>query len=136
MKRGKSVVFVLAVCASLFMSANQGAARQSRYSRSSDVTFASSLADGGRLRMKHSPVLGINIPIAVRIDGVQAGVFAKGHVYQRYLSPGRHTLYASRPGQPTDSWYGTLDVRPGETYSFVVKCTPNRVILQPVTRID
>ena len=86
--------------------------------------------------MKHSPVLGINIPIAVWIDGVQAGAFAKGHVYERYLTPGRHDVYASRPGRLCDSWHGTLDVRPGETYSFVVKCTPNRVILKPVSRID
>lgn len=86
--------------------------------------------------MKHSPVLGINIPIAVWIDGVQAGVFAKGHVYERYLAPGRHDVYASRPGRMSDSWYGTLDVRPGETYSFVVKCTPGQVILQPVSRIN
>ena len=86
--------------------------------------------------MKHSPVLGINVPIAVRIDGMQAGAFAKGHVYQRYLTPGRHDVYASRPGQMFDSWYGTVDVRPGETYSFLVKCTVNHVILQPVSRID
>jgi len=86
--------------------------------------------------MKHSPVLGINIPIAVWIDGVQAGAFAKGHVYQQYLTPGRHTLYASRPRVLFDSYYGTLDVRRGETYSFVVKCTPNRVILQPVSQVN
>ena len=86
--------------------------------------------------MKHSPVLGINIPITVRIDGEQAGVFAKGHVYERYLTPGRHSLSASRPGRLNDSWYGTLDVRPGETYSFVVKCTQNQVILQRTSRVD
>jgi hypothetical protein len=125
MKRLNFVVFLLTACA-LFMNANQSAAGQSRYSRSGD----------GLLRMKHSPVLRINIPIAVRIDGIQAGVFAKGHVYQRYLTPGRHELHASRPGQPSDSWHGTLDVRPGETYSFVVSCTPSQVILQRVSRID
>jgi hypothetical protein len=86
--------------------------------------------------MKHSPVLGINVPIAVWIDGVEAGAFAKGHVYERYLAPGLHDIYASRPGRLFDSWYGTLDVRPGETYSFVVKCTVNRVILEPVGRVD
>ena len=126
MKRRNSVVFVLAVCASFFLSANLSAAGQSEYSRSGD----------GLLRMKHSPVLGINIPIAVWIDGVQAGAFAKGHVYERSLAPGRHDVYASRPGQMFDSWYGTLEVRPGETYSFLVKCTVNHVILQPVSRID
>jgi hypothetical protein len=136
MKRVNSVVLVLTTCALLFTSANQITAGQSQYSRSSDAIFATGLADGGRVVMKHSPVLGINVPIAIWIDGVQAGAFAKGHVYERYLTPGRHDVYASRPGRLSDSWYGTLDVRPGETYSFVVKCTPNHVILQPVSRID
>jgi len=128
MKRINSsvVVLVLAVCASFFMSANQTPAGQSRYSRLGD----------GLLRMKHSPVLGINIPIAVWIDGREAGAFAKGHVYERSLTPGRHDVSASRPGRLYDSWHGTLDVRPGETYSFVVSCTPSRVILQRVSRID
>jgi hypothetical protein len=130
------VVLILAWCALFFASAKQITAGQSQYSPSRDAIFATGLADGGRVVMKHSPVLGINIPIAIWIDGVQAGAFAKGHVYSRYLTPGRHDVYASRPGWLSDSWYGTLDVRPGETYSFVVKCTPNHVILQPVSRVD
>jgi hypothetical protein len=125
MKRGNSVILVLAVCASWFMDANQSAAGPSDYSRRSD----------GLLRMKHSPALGLNIPIAVWIDGVQAGAFTKGHVYERSLSPGRHEVYASRPGLLNGSYFGTLDVRPGETYSFVVKSTPNQVYLLP-SRID
>ena len=119
-----------------FASAKHITAGQSQYSRSSDPIFANSLADGGCVRLKHSPVLGINVPIAIWIDGVMAGAFAKGRVYEQYLTPGRHTLYASRPMRLSDSWYGTLDVRRGETYSFVVKCTPYRVILQPVSRIE
>ena len=126
MKRINSVVLVLTAWALLFASTNQSVAGQSEYSRSGD----------GLLRMKHSPALGINIPIAVWIDGVQTGVFAKGHVYELYLTPGLHDVYASRPGRLFDSWRGTLDVRPGETYSFVVKCTPNRVLLLPVSRVD
>ena len=126
MKRINFVLVVSAVVTLLFAGTNQSVAGQSEYSRSGD----------GLLRMKHSPVLGINIPIAVWIDGVQAGAFAKGHVYERYLTPGRHDVYASRPGRLFDSWRGTLDVRPGETYSFVVSCTPNHVILQPVSRIE
>lgn len=120
------VVAVLAACALWLTSASQVSAGQSEYSRSSN----------GLLRMKHSPVLGINIPIAVWIDGEMAGAFAKGHVYERYLAPGRHTIYASRPSRESDSYYGTLEVRPGQTYSFVVKCTPNQVHLVPVSRID
>ena len=125
MKRAKFVIVVSTVITFLVASANQTTAGPSEYSRPEGI-----------LRMKHSPVLGLNIPIAVWIDGVQAGAFAKGHVYERHLAPGRHDLYASRPGQMSDSWYGTLDVRPGETYSFLVKCTVNHVILQPVSRID
>jgi hypothetical protein len=121
-----SVVLVLTAGAVSLMSANQSLAGPSEYSRGGD----------GLLRMKHSPVLGINIPIAVWIDGRQAGAFAKGHVYERSLAPGRHDLYASRPGQLYSSFFGTLDVRPGETYSFVVKSTPNQVYLLPVSRID
>lgn len=136
MKRVNLVLLVAVVWALSLASAEQITAGQWQYSHSRDATFASSLADGGCLRMKHSPVLGINIPIAVWIDGVQAGAFAKEHVYERYLAPGRHDVYASRPGRLSNSWYGTLDVREGETYSFVVKCTPNQVILQPASRIN
>ena len=120
-------VVVVAVIATLFLaSATQSVAGQSMYSNGGD----------GLLRMKHSPTLGINIPIAVWIDGRMAGAFARGHVYERALAPGRHTVFASRPTNMSDSWYGTLDVQPGETYSFIVKCTVNQVYLIPVGRID
>jgi hypothetical protein len=136
MKTINSVVLVLVAGVLFFASAKHIAAGQSPYSRSSDPIFANSLADGGRIRMKHSPVLGINVPIAIKIDGVQAGVFAKGHVYEQYLTPGRHRVRASRPINLTDYWSGTINVRRGETYSFVVKCTVNQVILEPVGRVD
>jgi|ERR1051325_2650924 hypothetical protein len=128
MKRLSSfaVVLLLAVSGLFLAAANQSGARQPAYSHQ----------DYGVLRMKHSPVLGMNIAIAVSIDGVQSGAFTKGHVYERRLTPGRHTIYASRPSRESDSWYGTLDVRPGQTYSFVVKCTVNQVYLIPVNRID
>ena len=136
MKTINSVVLVLVAGVLFFASAGHVTAGPSRYSRSSDPIFANSLADGGRVRMKHSPTLGINIPIAVWIDGVQAGAFAKGHVYQRYLTPGRHDLYASRPMRKSDSWSGTLNIRRGETLSFVVHATPYRIILEPVSRVE
>ena len=120
------VLSVLTACALLLASANPVAAGPSDYyARSAD----------GVLRLKHSPTLGINVPIAVWIDGVQAGVFAKGHVYQRRLAPGLHDIYLRRPGpgHRSDSWDGTLEIRPGETLSFVVKCTPAHVVLQPVS---
>ena len=121
-----TVVLLGIVAALCLASAQQIVAGPSEYSRGGNAL----------LRMKHSPALGINIPIEVWIDGVPSGVFAKGHVYQAYLGPGRHSLYAARPGQLRSSWYSTLDARPGETYSFVVKCTPNQVYLVPTSRID
>ena len=119
------VVLVLAVSATFFASANRTVAGQSEYS-----------GGAGVLRLKHSPVLGLNIPINVWIDGRQEGSFAKGHVFERSVAPGRHTVYASRPSRMSDSFYGTIDVRPGETLSFVVKCTPNQVHLVPVSWVD
>jgi hypothetical protein len=137
MKTLKFAVLVLAIGVLFFGSAKDISAGQWRHSRSSNGTYANSLADGGRIRLKHSPVLGFNITIAIKIDGVQAGAFAKGHVYQRYLTPGQHTIYARRngAGRESESWNGTLDVRRGETYSFVVKATPNQVILQPASEV-
>lgn len=129
MKRLNSVIVavVLTAGALLIASANQSVAGQSEYySRGAQ----------GILRIKHSPVLGINIPIDVWIDGRHAGAFTKGHVFERYLAPGRHDVYASRPGQLYSSFYGTVDVRPSETLSFVVKSTPNQIYLVPVSRVD
>ena len=122
-----SSVLVLVVSMLFFASAKQGTAAESR----SRDTYASGLSDGGCLRIKHSPVLGYNIPIVVWIDGQLAGPFTKGHVFERCLTPGQHTLYVSRPRNAFDSYYGTIDVQRGATYSFVVKVTPNRVVLQP-----
>lgn len=127
MKRLNSfaVLLVLTVGAFFFGSANQIGAGQSQQYYSDAL-----------LRMKHSPVLGLNIPISVWIDGRLAGSFAKGHVFERALAPGQHTIYASRPSRPSDSWYGIVDVRPGETLSFRVNCTVGNVILTQVNRID
>lgn len=119
-----AVVLVLIVGAFLFGGAKQSVAGQSQY------------YSDGVLRMKHSPVLGLNIPISVWIDGRLAGSFAKGHVFERALAPGRHSVYAARPSRPNDSWYGIVDVQPGETLSFRVNCTVGNVVLTQVSRID
>jgi hypothetical protein len=120
------VALILAVGTLVVASAQQSVAGPSEYRP---------YGANGVLRMKHSPVLGLNIPINVWIDGRQEGSFAKGHVFERHLAPGRHTVYASRPSKISDSYYGTLDVRAGETYSFVVKCSLNQVHLVPVGEV-
>ena len=124
-KLNSAVVLVLTVSALFFAGANQCAAGPSEQWRSN-----------GLLRIKHSPVLGLNIPINIWIDGRQEGSFTKGHVFERSLTPGRHMVYARRPGVLYTSFYGPLDVRSGETLSFVVKSTPNQVYLLPTGRID
>ena len=128
MKRLNSAIAVLVLGVGLlfFAGAKQVNAGESYNSRGAN----------GVLRMKHSVTLGINIPIDVWIDGRHADVFARGHIFERALAPGRHDLYASRPGQLYCSFYGTLDVRPGETYSFVVKSTPNQLYLVPVGYVN
>jgi hypothetical protein len=128
MKRLISAIAVLALTIGLFFfaGAEQVRAGESYYSRGAN----------GVLRMKHSVTLGINIPIDVWIDGTHAEAFTRGHIFERALTPGRHDLYASRPGQQYCSFYGTLDVRSGETYSFVIKSTPNQLYLEPVGRLD
>ena len=88
MKRANFVIVVSVVVALLFASANQITAGPSEYSR-----------PNGILRMKHSPVLGINIPIAVWIDGVQAGAFAKGRD-----AGWRITVHAGEAGGPQSVW--------------------------------
>lgn len=135
MKTIKSVFLVLVVGVLFFAIAKDLSAGQPKDSRPRDAIFANGLADGGRVRMKHSPSLGVNVAMTVRIDGVQAGVFTKGHVYEKYLTPGRHDLYVRQSSQGTGSWKGTVDVKRGETYSFVVKVTPSGVVLLP-SRID
>src|SRR2546430_17510173 len=118
MKRVNYVAVLLGAIGALFFAgAKQSVAGQSEYY---------SRGANGLLRMKHSPALGINIPIAVWIDGVQAGAFGKRHVYERSLSPGRHDLYACRPGRSSESWFGTADARPGGIYSLVVEWKPGQ----------
>ena len=131
MKTIPSFVVILVVTVLAFASAKHVFADQYKHSRPQQAIFANSLADGGRIRMKHSPMMGLNVPIAVTIDGVNAGAFAKGHVYDRYLTPGRHYIRASRPMREYDAWYGPIDIRRGETSSFVVKCNTYKVYLIP-----
>ena len=55
--------------------------------------------------------------------------------HEHALSAGKHTVKVVRTGR-SDSWTGTMDVRAGETKSFVVKVSPDQVYLDPVSRID
>jgi len=122
----KRVAFVVLFVSTLFLaSVAQSVAAQADHSPKGN----------GLIRMKHSATVGINVTFAVYIDGAKAGVFSRGHVFERALSAGRHTVRVVRTGR-SDSWTGTMDVRAGETKSFVVKVSPDQVYLDPVGRID
>lgn len=88
-------------------------------------------AQDGRLIIRFSPTLGMNVGLVVRIDGRNAGAITRGHVFERYLSPGPHRLVVSRNGRKFDELDTTLNVRPGQTYSYVAKLPGSQIVLQP-----
>lgn len=79
-----------------------------------------------------SPTLGTFVPLAVRINGYNAGGIAKGHTYVTYLSPGRHFIEVSRSGRAFGRWRRTIFVRPGQDYVFLAKYRADEVVLQPL----
>ena len=97
----------------------------------SGAIFATSAADGGRLVIKRSPVLGYKSRVDITIDGKAAGILARGHTYDRYITPGRHTLTAT-PSMGS-AWRTVLDVRAGETYSYSASFSVTRLVLTPLS---
>ena len=98
---------------------------------SSAVIFAATAVDG-RLLIKRSPVMGDNVAITVKIDGKPAGVVRRGQAYEHYLTPGRHELTVS-PNALGGRWSTTLEVRAGETFSYVVSYHVDKLVLTRVT---
>jgi len=121
-------VLRLAICALLIASANQTVnAAEPKPSNPSGATFATSAADGGRLFIRRAPLLGENVSITIRIDGKVAGTLVKNRTFDRYIVPGSHNLTASASAGST--WQGTLNVRPGETYSYSASYNVNKIVL-------
>src|SRR5438045_5246439 len=113
-----SAPVLILIGALLITSANQSVnARDNNSSNRSGAIFATSAADGGRLFIRRSPVLGRDVAIALTIDAQLAGTLTSGHTYDRYITPGRHILIVS-PNRSSGAWQATLDVRPGQTYSY------------------
>src|SRR3712207_4307745 len=88
----RTPVLVAAMLSILIATANWSNARENNASTGSGAIFARSAADGGRLLVKRSPVLGRSVIIAVSIDGTPAGTIGRGHTYDRYITPGRHVV--------------------------------------------
>lgn len=123
----------LAIGGLLIASANQSVnARESNSSKQSGAIFAASAADGGRLVIKRSPVLGSNVTISFTIDGKLAGTLVRGRTYDRYITLGRHILVAS-PNRSRGDWRMVLDVRPGQTYSYTASFNVDKLVLTPTS---
>ncbi len=121
-------VLLLAICTLLLASASQSAiAAEAKSSKPSGATSAAS----GRLVIKRSPLLGLNVSINLTIDGKLAGTLVRGEIYAKPIAPGRHVLIASYSGSG-EEWRGTLDVRPGETYSYSASYNVNKLVLTPL----
>jgi len=98
--------------------------------QASDSIFAKTAADGGRLVITRSPTMGRNVTVNLTIDGKPAGSLTWGRTYDRFITPGRHTLTAT-PSRTGGAWHGKLDVRAGQTYSYSAAYSVNEVVLTP-----
>ena len=122
-------LIVALAAAALWASTGQNLqARDSNTSGDAALIFAATAADGGRLIIKRSPVLADNLGVTIAIDGKPIGVVRRGSPFEHHLAPGRHVLTAT-PTRRGDPWSGTLDVRAGETYSYVVSYNVNKLVL-------
>lgn len=114
-------VLVLTISALFFTSAHQS-------------LVAASAADSGRLVVKRSPVMPDNASATIIIDGKPAGVVRRGGgVYEHYLTPGRHVLSVST-NRLNGPWHTTLDVRAGETYSYIVSYNVDKLVMTPAAK--
>ena len=75
--------------------------------------------------------MGRNLSVTIRIDGKLGGLLSWHRTFETDLTPGRHSITAE-PSQFSESWHGTIDVRPGQTYSYMAYYTVNRVVLKEV----
>jgi hypothetical protein len=124
-------VLMLAICTLLIAScaspSNNNAASQN------SAIFATSAADGGHLVINPSPILGDNVFLTIRVDGELAGTLMPTGSFDRYIKPGRRVVKVSPNRAGSDAWQATLNVRAGQTYSYVVSYDVNKLVLTRVT---
>lgn len=107
-------------------------AREDKSSSQANAIFATSAADGGQLIIKRSKTLGDNVSINLIIDGQYIGSLVRRRTYDRYLTPGHHTIVAEPSTWRGGRWRGTLDVHQGQIYTYVASYNVNRIILTRV----
>lgn len=120
---GLCVVLVVAAATTL-------SARERYPSYAGDEIFASGPANGGRLVIRRSPALGHNVSMSIYIDGRPAGTLVRARTFDEYITPGRHVL-SVRPTSVLGRWRETLDIRPGETYTYTATVNVDRLVLTP-----
>lgn len=115
-------ILLLLTCVLFIASASQSLRAES------GGIFANSAADGGRLVITRSPTMGRNVTITLRIDGKVADSITWRRTFDRYITPGRHTLTASAT-RTAGGWQTTLDVRAGQTYSYSASYAVDKLVL-------
>jgi hypothetical protein len=93
--------------------------------------IAAGPANSGHLIIKRSPAMGRNLSVTIRINGKLGGLLSWHRTFETDLTPGRHSISAE-PSQFAQQWHGTVDVRPGQTYSYMAYYTLNRLVLKEV----
>jgi len=112
----------LIICALFIANANQTYAR--------DGIFAGP-GHGGRIIIKRSPVLGVNVSVVIYIDGQVAGTLVRAREFDEYITSGRHVLVAS-PNNLRGDWHGIIDVRPGHTIKYIATYNVSKLVLNRV----
>ena len=93
--------------------------------------LAAGSANTGHLTIKRSPTMGRNLSVTIRIDGKLGGLLSWHRTFETDLTPGRHSITAE-PSRSVEYWHGTVDVRPGQTYTYTAYYTVTRLILKEV----
>jgi hypothetical protein len=122
-----TIATVLSIVITAF-AATSAAAKEKQ--TGSDSVFATGMKDGGRLVIKRSPSLGNRLIISLKIDGASTSI-GYGHTYRTFLRPGHHTLSVMASPRPQNArpWEMSLDVQPGQTYTFVAQGGANRQLV-------
>ena len=125
----KPALYLAALCGLFLAVTSKTASASQKPSAAPGAIFATDASNGARVIIKRSPILGDNVSITVKIDGIAAGALVRGRTFDRYVVPGHHVMVASpnRLGYP---WRETLDLHAGETHVFVAKYNVDRLYLQ------
>ena len=127
-----SSILLIAICALLLAGANQTLHARNAYYYPTDPKDYPSGAAGRHFIIGYSPTLGINLGVVVRIDGREAGAITKGHTCTRRISvPAAISSALLLMAGYYDALEMTLDVRPGQTYSYVAKYNRYHMVLLP-----